>query len=299
MYNHKIIVLLQTLNMSDRRATDRRDRRRDGRGGNAGRADARSGQKGRRHGERKGNVDPVRRPVILAKPEREREREKEFPALVNSAAAVVGSSSVDSSSPSRTPQVLARREPPTQSTGGIEKTSEAAVTSAAAAQNHKEVDPSTTSVLFKPMPVPNRCVKLIDEQAFCDSIANYLCDDNTDFIVVGVIGSQSAGKTWVINALTGLEETKIFREQSFEKQMLSEQCTNGINVWVSSDRIIYLDTQALLSGAILDRVIVQSEKKYSSEFGSTEHTVEVHSLQMLGMNFSSFSSSKSLIFSSS
>lgn len=46
-----------------------------------------------------------------------------------------------------------------------------------------------------------------------------------------------------------------------------------------------LDCQPLLSASIMDRTI-QLEKKYTSEFNSTENTMEVHSLQQIGFLFS-------------
>jgi len=77
------------------------------------------------------------------------------------------------------------------------------------------------------------------------------------------------------------EGEEVFRVQNFEHQMLAEHCTNGVDVFVTNRRIIILDCQPLLSASVMDRTI-QLEKKYSSEFSSTENTVEVHSLQQLG-----------------
>ena len=49
-----------------------------------------------------------------------------------------------------------------------------------------------------------------------------------------------------------LEE--VFREQSFEKQMLAEHCTSGIKAWISpTTRVIFLDSQPLNSLSILGR----------------------------------------------
>ncbi len=66
--------------------------------------------------------------------------------------------------------------------------------------------------------------------------------------------------------------------------MLAEHCTNGINAWISPQRVIYLDCQALNSSSILDRSI-HSEKRYPSEFGASENTLELHSLQLAGFLF--------------
>ena len=70
--------------------------------------------------------------------------------------------------------------------------------------------------------------------------------------------------------------------QTFEKQMLSEHCTTGLNAWITPERVILIDCQPLLSASILDRSI-QVDKKYCNEFNnSLEDTVEMHSLQMIG-----------------
>merc|ERR1712181_167091 len=136
-----------------------------------------------------------------------------------------------------------------------------------------------------PTPKIKQAVKLIDENAgFCDSISEFMTD-NQDFLVIGVCGLQNVGKSTLMNALARVNPTaegeEVFRVQNFEHQMLAEHCTNGVDVFVTNRRIILLDCQPLLSASVMDRTI-QLEKKYSSEFSSTENTVEVHSLQQLG-----------------
>jgi len=139
----------------------------------------------------------------------------------------------------------------------------------------------------KVVPKLRQAIKFVDENhVFCDGINEFMTD-NTDFIVIGVFGLQNAGKSTIINALAKLcpEEEDIFRVQGFEHQMLAEHCTNGIDIYVNARRFILLDCQPLLSASIMDRTI-QLEKKYTSEFNSTENTMEVHSLQQIGFLFS-------------
>ena len=133
--------------------------------------------------------------------------------------------------------------------------------------------------------VPIRNLKLIDDHLFCEPLNDYMSENN-DFIVIGVIGTQSVGKSLLLNALINQqkgkseEKSRMFRVQTFEKQMLSEHCTNGVNSWVAENRIIYLDSQPLFSNSVLDRS-AQLEKKYSFEFSGAENTNYVHSLQII------------------
>lgn len=146
--------------------------------------------------------------------------------------------------------------------------------------------------------VPPRNVKLIDDNQYCEALLDYVTD-NPDFVVIGVVGTQSVGKSSILNSLIKSKEPentenedgqqngsnapqRMFRVQTFEKQMLSEHCTNGVNAWISPERILYLDSQPLFSNSVLDRS-AQLEKKYSFEFSGAENTAEVHSMQLIGL----------------
>ena len=146
--------------------------------------------------------------------------------------------------------------------------------------------------------IPEKSFKLIDDtHSISESITSYLTE-NTDFQVVGVLGLQGVGKSTVCNALatavdgnidfnpvkTSLhtQPNAIFRMQTFEKQMLSEHCTTGLNIWISPERLILIDCQPLLSASMLDRSI-QTDKKTAVEFNnSLEDTLEMHALQIIG-----------------
>ena len=51
-------------------------------------------------------------------------------------------------------------------------------------------------------------------------------------------------------------------------------------MYVSNERVIYLDTGPLLSASMLDR-LGQGEKKLGAEYGGGDTTLEVHNLQIL------------------
>ena len=111
--------------------------------------------------------------------------------------------------------------------------------------------------------IPPRNLKLVDDNQFCEHFYDYLNENSTDFVIVGVIGTTSVGKSTILNALINpasiqqqpgqkssndnMQQTngntpmnqRLFRVQTFEKQMLSEHCTNGMIFSLTSSRILY------------------------------------------------------------
>ena len=199
-------------------------------------------------------------PIILAKPSLDKPKE----------------SSIDSESESKLDkrQLLSRKESSKQEEPRATDSPKSSSSTETVSRVH---DPDNY--------VPIRNVKLIDDHLFCEPLYDYMSENN-DFIVIGIIGCQSVGKSLILNALINSqkpkneEKSRMFRVQTFEKQMLSEHCTNGVNAWVSDKRIIYLDSQPLFSNSVLDRS-AQLEKKYSFEFNGAENTMEVHSMQIM------------------
>ncbi|XP_031635014.1 protein SMG9 [Contarinia nasturtii] len=91
---------------------------------------------------------------------------------------------------------------------------------------------------------------------------DFLIETNSDFVVVGVIGTQGSGKSFCLNLLNDDEanyddiahvnrlikgETGIFRMRNQMKEMLSNLiCTEGIQMYVTKHRTILLDCSAVL-----------------------------------------------------
>ncbi|GMH33029.1 hypothetical protein BSKO_00863 [Bryopsis sp. KO-2023] len=81
--------------------------------------------------------------------------------------------------------------------------------------------------------------------------------DNTEFLVVGVIGGARTGKSTILNSICGFSskatspECASFPVGSPEDQACGKHCTVGIDMRVSSDRVIALDTQPVLSASVL------------------------------------------------
>nr|CAD7202185.1 unnamed protein product [Timema douglasi] len=154
------------------------------------------------------------------------------------------------------------------------------------------LDHSTTGT--NPLSAPPEMkgsVKLVDDFfQFNDSCLEYLLDQN-DFMVVGCLGLQGVGKSTLMSLLAGNlpnENNKnayVFRPQSSEHHESGGHCTVGVDLCVTSNRVILLDTQPMLSPSVMDRTMQQDGKKFtlttaSGEFTPTENTMEIQSLQI-------------------
>ncbi|XP_075233971.1 nonsense-mediated mRNA decay factor SMG9 isoform X2 [Lycorma delicatula] len=145
------------------------------------------------------------------------------------------------------------------------------------------------------LPEMKSSVKLIEDSlTFSDSALEYLTDQ-TDFIVVGVIGLQGVGKSTLMSHLAGNSVTQkklVFKAQSIEQQEIGIHCTTGIDLLVTQNRLILLDSQPVLSASVMDRLVQQDLKKVRCidgppnintscpiDFSLSENMVEVSSLQ--------------------
>lgn len=127
--------------------------------------------------------------------------------------------------------------------------------------------------------------KFIDDTLqWCDNALEYLVDQ-PDFYVVGIIGMQGAGKSTVMSILSGqYGQTgirQLFRPQSRELRELGQHCTTGVDIYVTPERTILLDTQPVMSASVMDHMI-QFEKKTpgGGDFHSLENAHVMQSLQM-------------------
>uniref|UniRef100_T1J0F4 BTB domain-containing protein n=1 Tax=Strigamia maritima TaxID=126957 RepID=T1J0F4_STRMM len=256
------------------------------------------GDRGRRRKKRgikiKESESPVSmpRPIILVKPPTERSASVSSDTSSRTASKTV-------SDPVPTVLLRSREEsgtPPhmTQSSSAITATSSATTTttilqkstvaiSSAGNTPTSEVGPSLENRLA-PLPEMKSPVKLIDDNLlWCDNAVEFL-QDQTDYFVIGVIGFQGVGKSTLLSYLAGNKpeespKSYIFKAQTRELRELGEHGTNGIDIFITPERVIILDVQPVLSASVMDHMM-QYEKKYSTEYPSVESALEIQSLQI-------------------
>ncbi|CAL1532773.1 unnamed protein product [Lymnaea stagnalis] len=128
-------------------------------------------------------------------------------------------------------------------------------------------------------------VKLIDENLqWCESGADLMLEQ-ADFLVVGIVGLQGCGKSTILSLLAGNTHQDAYRNYFFFPQTkeAKEDClfqTAGIDMFVTSERVILLDTQPLLSASMMD-CLLRYERKFPSEYTSLQNYIEMQSMQLL------------------
>lgn len=132
-------------------------------------------------------------------------------------------------------------------------------------------------------------IKLVDEQMnWCDSAIEYLLDQ-TDVLVVGVLGLQGTGKSTLMSLLAANQPDEdprsfVFRPQSPELKERGGSQTCGIDFFITQERVVFLDTQPILSPSILDHLI-NNDRKLPPEYSLPHTYVEMQSLQIAAFLF--------------
>ncbi|XP_076812819.1 nonsense-mediated mRNA decay factor SMG9-like [Clavelina lepadiformis] len=129
----------------------------------------------------------------------------------------------------------------------------------------------------------SRCVKMLDSTLHWVEGGIEFLQDQNDFLVVGVIGMQGVGKSTVLslaagNRLTEPQKSFLFRPQTAEAKEKASHMTSGIDMAVTNDRLILLDTQPILSSSVLEQSI-HYDRKGSSDYSSAS-SIEIQSLQI-------------------
>uniref|UniRef100_A0A8B9JSB8 Nonsense-mediated mRNA decay factor SMG9 n=1 Tax=Astyanax mexicanus TaxID=7994 RepID=A0A8B9JSB8_ASTMX len=151
------------------------------------------------------------------------------------------------------------------------------------------VDPVIGQTKLLPPEKMKHSIKLVDEQMnWCDSAMEYL-RDQTDMLVVGVIGLQGTGKSTIMSFLSANtpeedQRSYVFRAQTQEIKERGGNQSCGIDFYITQERVIFLDTQPILSPSILDHLI-NNDRKLPPEYNLPHTYVEMQSLQIAAFLF--------------
>ena len=113
--------------------------------------------------------------------------------------------------------------------------------------------------------------------------------DATDFTVIGVLGSQGVGKSTVMSLLAGADWSHSgaagselceppFAPQGAQCLLGARHQTCGVDLLVTSERVLLLDTQPLFSPSVL--LDLQRDAGLPAEAQTHENLLELHSLRL-------------------
>ncbi|XP_012270694.1 protein SMG9 [Orussus abietinus] len=147
----------------------------------------------------------------------------------------------------------------------------------------KLTDPRTVVTMCAEM---KSCIKFMDENMqLCENPLEFLYDQQ-DFLVVGSLGAQGVGKSTILSLLTSNYAPDVFPVQSLSHHESGANCTNGIDFFVTKNRVIYLDTQPILSASVIDYTASFDQKKSPTDFVNVETNLELQSLQFAAFLYS-------------
>lgn len=138
------------------------------------------------------------------------------------------------------------------------------------------------SVLLGQSSEMSHCVKLVDKSWHWEDRGVDSLLEQSDFLVVGVLGKQGVGKSTIMSLLagtrTGSGKPYMFRTQSKEVCEGGGYQTTGVDMVVTGERIVLLDAQPILSEAMLEQFL-QNEGLVPPGMNPETH-LELLSLQL-------------------
>nr|XP_020464140.1 protein SMG9 [Monopterus albus] len=124
-----------------------------------------------------------------------------------------------------------------------------------ASSSSSAVDPMVGQSKLLPPEKMKHSIKLVDDQMnWCDSAMEYL-RDQTDMLVVGVIGLQGTGKSTIMSLLSANtpeedQRNYVFRAQTQEIKERGGNQSTGIDFFITQERVIFLDTQVRMNQCV-------------------------------------------------
>ncbi|XP_021786842.1 protein SMG9 isoform X3 [Papio anubis] len=246
---------------------------------------------------------PLEKPIVLMKPR----EEGKGPVAVTGASTPEGTAPPPPAAPAP-PKGEKEGQRPTQPVYQIQNRGMGTAAPAA-------MDPVVGQAKLLPPERMKHSIKLVDDQMnWCDSAIEVLTGpclpelphvlhplilhpflhllyllDQTDVLVVGVLGLQGTGKSMVMSLLSANtpeedQRAYVFRAQSAEMKERGGNQTSGIDFFITQERIVFLDTQPILSPSILDHLI-NNDRKLPPEYNLPHTYVEMQSLQIAAFLF--------------
>eukprot|EP00270_Netrium_digitus_P003075 TRINITY_DN13496_c0_g2_i1.p1 TRINITY_DN13496_c0_g2~~TRINITY_DN13496_c0_g2_i1.p1 ORF type:complete len:376 (+),score=67.48 TRINITY_DN13496_c0_g2_i1:60-1130(+) len=96
-----------------------------------------------------------------------------------------------------------------------------------------------------------------DNWEHCGERLQQLMTENTDFTVVGVIGPPAVGKSTILNYIYGTASASAsntippFPTHTDDTRAAARHCTSGVEMRISPERFILLDTQPVFAASVL------------------------------------------------
>lgn len=109
--------------------------------------------------------------------------------------------------------------------------------------------------------------------------------DSPDFSVLGMLGPQGVGKSTLLSLLAGAAPTDLgvvnppFAVQGAEAVLAGAHTTSGVDLSVTAERLLLLDTQPLLSPSVLLEMM-RSQPPLPPEAQTYENLMELWSLRL-------------------
>uniref|UniRef100_A0A6A7FS20 Protein SMG9-like n=1 Tax=Hirondellea gigas TaxID=1518452 RepID=A0A6A7FS20_9CRUS len=133
---------------------------------------------------------------------------------------------------------------------------------------------------------------LDDDFSLCEgytAINAYLLDQ-ASFLVVGVIGRQGVGKStvasWLADAAHLDDRSPRFQARAASHDLASTHCTTGLDVLVSSQRLLVMDFPAVLSTGVMDATTGRGDGSAIYQNVALEMQVYAKALQFMSLAIS-------------
>lgn len=174
--------------------------------------------------------------------------------------------------PSNTPVILSRTKVDSNSTKGVPASSSMAVLSNS--NNKAPTSNAVYKIAIKPPVMSGPDLKIVPEKIMrrpfrlidddfhlCEgsTALNAYLLEQTNFLVVGVVGRQGVGKSSVAAMLAGqsphqgsVEDSSSFRLAGASQATRCSHATKGLDVWVTNQRMLVLDFPAMLGTGVMD-----------------------------------------------